>query len=104
MIKMIFLVHRRPELSREQFQEHWREASGPIGSQIPGLRKYVQHHAVPGPDGVEPPYEGFAEMWWDDAESLQKALESPEGLAAVADIESIVGSQEVFVVEQHEVV
>ena len=104
MIKMIFLVHRRPELSREQFQQHWRETSGRIGSQIPGLRRYVQHHAVPGLDGTEPPYDGFAEMWWDDAKSLRKALESPEGLAAVADIESIVGLQEEFIVEQHEMV
>ncbi len=104
MIKMIFLVHRRPELTRDEFQTHWREKSGPIGSKIPGLRKYVQHHAVPGLDGAEPPYDGFAEMWWDDDESLQKALESPEGKAAVEDIENIVGRQEVFVVEQHEMV
>ena len=104
MIKMIFLVHRRPELSRDEFQKRWRETSGPIGSKIPGVRKYVQHHAVPGPDGAEPPYDGFAEMWWDDATSLQKALASPEGQAAVEDIETIVGRQEVFVVEQHEMV
>lgn len=104
MIKMIFLVHRRPELTRNEFQKRWREKSGPIGSKIPGLQKYVQHHAVPGPDGVEPAYDGFAEMWWDDGESLQKALESPEGRAAVEDIETIVGRQEVFVVEQHEIV
>lgn len=104
MIKMIFLVHRRPELSRDEFQKRWRETSGLIGSKVPGVRKYVQHHAVPGPDGAEPPYDGFAEMWWDDAASLQKALESPEGQAAVEDIETIVGRQEVFVVEQHEMV
>lgn len=104
MIKMIFLVHRRPQLSRDEFQKRWRETSGPIGRKVPGVRKYVQHHAVPGPDGAEPPYDGFAEMWWDDATSLQKALESPEGQAAVEDIETIVGRQEVFVVEQHEIV
>ena len=104
MIKMIFLVHRRPELTRDEFHRRWREKSGPIGSKIPGLRKYVQHHAVSGPDGDEPPYDGFAEMWWDDGESLQKALESPEGQAAVEDIESIVDRQDVLVVEQHVIV
>lgn len=101
MIKVIFLVHRRPELTRDEFREHWRAKSGPIGSRIPGLRKYVQHHAVRGPDGSDPPYDGFAEMWWDDGEALQRALESPEGKAAVEDIQNIVGRQEVFVVEQH---
>lgn len=101
MIKMKFLVNRRPELTRDQFCKHWREKSGPIGSKIPGLRKYVQHHAIPGPDGAEPAYDGFAEMWWDDGDSLQRALESPEGKGAVEDIENIVGHQEVIVVEQY---
>lgn len=101
MIKMIFLVHRRPELTRDEFRKYWREKHGPIASKVPGLRKYTQHHAVPGPDGAEPPYDGFSEMWWDDGESFRRALESPEGKAAVADIENIVGRQEVFVVEQH---
>lgn len=106
MIKMIFLVHRRPGLNREEFRTYWRDTHGPIASKVPGLRKYTQHHAVPGPDGTEPPYDGFSEMWWDDAESLQAALESPEGKAAVEDIGNIVDMerQQVFVVEQHSIV
>lgn len=106
MIKMIFLVHRRQELSREGFRQYWRETHASIASKIPGLRKYIQHHAVPGPDGADPPYDGFSEMWWDNAESLKSALESPEGKAAVADIGNIVEveRQQVFAVEQHSVV
>jgi len=104
VIKMIFLVHRRPELTRIEIQKHWRETSGRIGSKIPGLRKYIQHHGVPGADGIEPPYDGFAEMWWDDGDSLQKALESPECRTATEDIEKIVGRQETFAIEQHEMV
>ena len=106
MIKVIFLVHRRPGLSREEFRRYWRETHAPIASKIPGLRKYTQHHAVSGPDGAEPAYDGFAEMWWDDAGSLQTALESSEGIAAVADIEDIVDvdRHHVFYVEQRSIV
>lgn len=106
MIKMIFLVHRQPQLSPDEFRRYWKETHAEIARKIPGLRKYTQHHAVPGPDGVEPPYDGFAEMWWDDAESLQMALGSPDGKAAVEDIGNIVDleRQQVFVVEQYSIV
>lgn len=106
MIKVIFLVHRRSGLSREEFRRYWKETHAPIASKIPGLRKYTQHHAVSGPDGTAPPYDGFAEMWWDDAGSLETALGSSEGMAAVADIENIVDvdRQQVFYVEQHSIV
>ena len=88
MIKMVFLVHRRPDLSSDEFRKYWRETHSQIAAKIPGLRKYIQHHAEPGPDGSPPPYDGFAEMWYDDAESLERAMETPEGQAARADTEN----------------
>jgi len=106
MIKMIFLVHRRPGLDRDEFRKYWGETHSEIAKKTPGVRKYIQLHAVPGPDGEDPPYDGFAEMWWDDAASMQAALETPEGKAALADTQSFLDldRQQVFTVEQISVV
>ena len=106
MIKMIFLVHRRPDMNRGEFRKYWGETHSKIGAKTPGVRKYIQHHAVPGPDGEEPPYDGFAEMWWDDAASMQAALETPEGQATLADLQNFLDldRQQVFTVEQISVV
>lgn len=85
MVKIVFLVHKRADLDREDFRRYWRETHGPIAARLPGLRKYVQNHALQGPDASNPEYDGFTELWFDDVESFQRALESPEAAAAFED-------------------
>lgn len=85
MVKIVFLVHKRADLDREAFRRYWRDTHGPIAARLPGLRKYVQNHALPSPDGSDPEYDGFTELWFDDAESFQRALGSPEAAAAFKD-------------------
>ena len=102
MVKMIFLVHRRPDMDVESFHRYWSEIHANIAKKMPGLRKYIQHHAKPGPDGSTPAYDGFAEMWWDDDATLEESLASEEGKAALADTENFIDlkRQIVFRVEQ----
>jgi len=38
MIKMMFLVHKRPDLDSMAFRKYWRETHSQIASKIPGLR------------------------------------------------------------------
>ncbi len=85
MLKMMFMVHRRPDLDADAFSKYWRETHAPIAKQIPGLRKYIQHHAISGSDGSAPPYDGIAEMWYDDDAALEQAMATQEGQAAQAD-------------------
>ena len=81
MLKMVFLAYRRAGMDAEEFQRYWREIHAPIASKIPGLRKYVQNHSTRAPDGTNPPYDGVAEMWFEDATSF----DTPEFEATVAD-------------------
>ena len=85
MIKAIYLIRRKPEMSREDFHRYWREVHGPIAARIPGMRRYVQCHALPDAPGVTDEYDGAAEAWFDDLESLGRALASPEYAAARED-------------------
>ena len=64
---------------------YWRDVHGPIGAAMPGVRRYIQNHAGTALDGSPAPCDGFAEIWFDDMESMLRALSSPEGLAAQAD-------------------
>ena len=68
---------------------HWREHS-PLSAKLPGVRKYVQNHATVAPDGATPPYDGFAEMWWDDVATYEQAFASPEMQSAAADLETFI--------------
>ncbi len=86
MVKLIYCISKKPELSVEDFQRYWRETHGPIAGAIPGLRRYVQCHVVPELYGRQAPaYDGAAELWFDDLEALGAAMRSPEVRAAIED-------------------
>jgi len=103
---MVFLVHRRADLSAEEFSKYWRESHSAIAKTLPGLRKYIQNHAEPAADGTNPPFDGFAEMWFDDVEALNAALATEAGNATVADTENFIDldSMLTFSVEEVNVV
>jgi uncharacterized protein (TIGR02118 family) len=86
MIKLVYCFAKKPDLTDEAFFQYWKNIHGPIGARIPGLRKLVQSHriTVPG-DGRLPDYDGMAELWFDDIESLLAARTTAEWQAASAD-------------------
>jgi len=106
MIKLVFVLHRRPGMEFDEFSRYWREVHGPIGAEMPGVRKYVQNHAGITLDGSPLPCDGIAEMWFDDMESLQRALTSPAGQAALLDSENFLDVERIqtFVVDEMSVV
>ena len=85
MTKVIYVLHRRPDMDRDEFRRYWRDVHGPIAARMPGLRKYVQNHGLPDPASGDLPCDGVAELWFDSPEALQAAFASPEGVATMAD-------------------
>ena len=87
MVKLIYCISKKPELSVEAFQTYWRDTHGPIAGRIPGLRRYVQCHVVPSLYGgpTAPAFDGAAELWFDDMDALRAAMQSPETKAALED-------------------
>ena len=63
-------------------------------------------HAVAGEGDDSPAFDGFAEMWWDDAEAMQQSMASPEGQAAMADVENFLdmARMQTLSVQQAEIV
>jgi len=94
MIKLVFTLRRRPDMSREEFQRYWREQHAPLvarNAEALGIRRYVQTHAcdtdldetLAGARESEPRfYDGVAELWWDSIEELIAAATSEAGEAA----------------------
>ena len=95
MIKLCFCLVRRPELSREAFQDYWRNQHAPlVRAAAPALaiKRYVQSHSVSEPvlqaaaaargipvgDGAQA-FDGIAELWFESIESLSAASATEEG-------------------------
>ncbi|MBV9580081.1 MAG: EthD family reductase [Chloroflexi bacterium] len=79
MVKAVYTALKKPGLSTPEFQEHWFEVHGQLGAQVPGLRRYVQNHAIAEAYPLRAmTHDGFSELWFDDLESLQRARASAE--------------------------
>jgi uncharacterized protein (TIGR02118 family) len=86
MTKVVFMLLKRPDWSREAFGAYWRDEHAAIARHVPRLRRYVQNHFVPESIQGEPLCDGVAELWLDSAEAFQQALATPEGQATPADL------------------
>ncbi|WP_345949185.1 EthD domain-containing protein [Mucilaginibacter sp. PAMB04274] len=84
MIKLSVLCPRRPDLTLEQFKDHWRNVHGPLFSEQPEVRqhvrKYVQVHStgkqLEGDFPGVSHYDGIAEIWFDRMEDIPKVFSS----------------------------
>lgn len=97
MIKFVYCAHRLPHLSREEFQRYWRETHGPLVRSHAGtmrIRRYVQVHTLDSPindalresRGTLEPYDGVAELWWDNLEDFASASTTPQGREAARQL------------------
>jgi uncharacterized protein (TIGR02118 family) len=82
MLKVDILVHRRPDLSHEQFVEYWRDVHAQLFSSQPvvkqHVRRYVQSRTIPNPpNGVRlADYDGIAQVWFDDMNGFHGVFSS----------------------------
>lgn len=89
MVKLIAL-YKTPE-NVEAFDQHYRDIHTPLVKKWPGLRKLEVSKITGAPIG-EPKHHLIAEMYFDDQESMQKALASSEGKAAARDVMEFAGN------------
>jgi hypothetical protein len=94
MIRLTFLLRRKPNLSLAEFQQYWRDHHGPLVARHAttlNILRYVQVHTVEDPINeqlagargrMEPPYDGVAELWWTTRDALVASFASAAGEAA----------------------
>ncbi len=86
MVKLIGFVRRKPGMSVADFRHYWKDVHYPLVRDLPEIKRYVlryvQSHALDwqptAPGAPTPqPYDGVAELWFDNAEDLAAAFSSP---------------------------
>jgi uncharacterized protein (TIGR02118 family) len=86
MIKVVYCISKKADLTEAEFFRYWENVHGPIGVRIPRLRRLVQSRRVTVPGDSRPPdYDGMAELWFDDMEALLSARQSSEWKASTDD-------------------
>jgi uncharacterized protein (TIGR02118 family) len=93
MVKLIFCVRKRGDITDAEFHRYWKDEHGPLVLSVApalGIRRYVQAHTTAAPLNdvlaasrhAPEAYDGVAELWFDGADALSTAASSPEGAAA----------------------
>jgi uncharacterized protein (TIGR02118 family) len=94
MVKLVYILKRRSDLTPQQFYARWLEEHGPlvkeVASDIKAVR-YVQSHTIDTPmnqqladsRGMPPAFDGITEVWWNSLEDLANSMATPEGAAAM---------------------
>lgn len=94
MIKFVYCIRKRADLTDEEFHNFWRDTHSPfIRSIAKTLRatKYIQSHTLNTSVNAEivksrgldsPSYDGITEIWWESMEDFLAAVSTPEGQEA----------------------
>lgn len=93
MLKLTFCLRRLPSLSLPEFQDYWLNKHGPLVRSLQpalGMVRYVQLHRLPGDladgmrrvRGAPEPYDGVAELWWENEEAYRAQRRHPEAREA----------------------
>ncbi len=86
MVKMLIFFKRKPGMSVEAFQNHWRTVHAGIIARLPGIRGYVQNHVLLSSyRKSEPAFDAVAESSFDDTQAMKSLAGSPEYAAVLAD-------------------
>jgi uncharacterized protein (TIGR02118 family) len=89
MVKLVAL-YKQPE-DKKAFDEHYFNVHLPLAQKMPGLIKATVTKYSTTPMGTESPFYLQAEMYFENTEALQAAMNSPEGKAAAKDLMSFAG-------------
>jgi len=121
MIKLVFCLHRRAGMAEADFHQYWHDVHAPLvqtHADALGISRYVQVHAVQphlnqalgATRHAPPPYDGVAELWFEDLDVLATRSATAEGAAAaealLADERRFIdhARSPLFVCEEHEII
>ena len=103
MIKLLAVLHKRADMSREEFVRYWREVHAPLAAGMEGVRRYVINPALePFAPGATA-FDGVAELWFDDAVAARRAFGSPVGIATTQDLAKFAQPEKLQIVIAEEI-
>jgi uncharacterized protein (TIGR02118 family) len=99
--RVVIYPRRRTDLPQPVFFDWWLDQHKALAEQLPGLRQYVISLAA---DAQEGPFDGMAELWFDDLAAADAAFASPAGQAARADADAHVARRERLNLTEHMII
>ena len=121
MIKLVYIVKKRADISEKDFHEYWLKTHGPLVrgfAKSMRAKKYVQSHTISEDAGkqirntrpkMKDTYDGITEVWWDSLEDFSGGGSVKDGAEAaralLADESKFIDFEHssIFLTEEHEI-
>ncbi|MEM7570083.1 MAG: EthD domain-containing protein [Pseudomonadota bacterium] len=94
MIKLVYCIHRRADLSFEDFSRTWLIDHAPLVrryAEAIRVVRYVQSHSQQpalnqalqaSRADMGPGYDGITELWWDSLAAFEEGMSQPDAIEA----------------------
>ncbi len=120
MLKLVYCITRRADLSPEAFRKTWLEDHAPLvrhHAEAIGAVRYVQSHTseddlnalfIEG-RGLQLPYDGITEVWFNSRAQMEAGMASAAGRAAAQALQEDearfidFSKSRVFMTHEHEI-
>lgn len=107
MVKAIFISSRRPGLSLDEFSGRLAATHAALVTEIPGLRRYVQTHALPESYALggllAPTHDACSELWFDSYRAWKSALASRQWSAVVDSGEKLFARPSAYLIGHEQI-
>jgi len=101
MQRFVFYLKRRTDLARSVFFDWWLHHHGALAAQLPRLHRYIISLTA---DEQEGPFDGMAELWFDDLAAAEAAFSSAMGQAVRVDADAHVSRLERLCLTEHTII
>jgi uncharacterized protein (TIGR02118 family) len=102
MFRVVFEIHRLPELTHEEFAQRYRR-HGPLPRGFPGVLKYTQCLVTGSANLLGPAADSISILDFESEDDYRRADSSPEMQAAHDDAATFVSHVAAYYVESREV-
>lgn len=102
MVTLHIWLRKKAGMSDEEFRDYWLTTHAPIARDgYEHLRGYVVHLVTRVPQGQDRPYDGVAELTWEDREGYKADLSSETASVSSKDLENFTDGYGPLFVDRH---
>jgi uncharacterized protein (TIGR02118 family) len=101
MVRVHIWLRRKDGMDVEEFREYWLEKHAPIARDgYQHLKGYVVNVVTRVPEGQEAPYDGVAELSWEDREGFSADMKGEAARRAGDDLANFTSASGLLFIDQ----
>ncbi len=102
MTKVLIWVKKRDGMSDEDFRDHWLNNHAPIARDgYQHLTGYTVNVVTRVPEGQEKPFDGIAELSWENRDGFKADMQSQAAAKGAEDLNTFGSRSGLLFIEQH---